>query len=229
MYQLAGVRRGMVAILATIAFLVVLIGVLGSVTPGASTSTPVTVSTPSTAAARPSLSPRPSPSASASPAEVRFGVLTTPIRWLVSLPADASADQIAVIETVEADFDGEQLCRVPTSEPVFSFSVEIVPEGTASQVLRSQIAAGNPPDLVGPVSPAFLAASGGSFDELTPFASLSSDLRFAAVVGSKTHDRILQALTFLVNREDLAVAFDPGRSEAGAGPTSQVHRWPACH
>jgi ABC-type glycerol-3-phosphate transport system substrate-binding protein len=191
-------------------------------------SGPISPSAPRTTATRPSVSPWPSPSPSATPAGIELGIHTIPIRWFVSLPADASADQIAVIETVVADFDGEQLCRVPQAAPVLSFSVEIVPDGTASQILRDQITAGNPPDLVGPVTPAFLAASGGSFDELTPFASLSSDLRFAAIVRSKTHDRILEALTFLANREDLAGVFSPDGREASASPTRQVHRWPYC-
>ncbi len=81
------------------------------------------------------------------PVETDGGGLTADgkvlIRWFVGLGTGAQPDQIADEQAVVAEFNA--------SQDKIVLSLEIYQNTTAYDILSTQIAAGNPPDIIGPV------------------------------------------------------------------------------
>lgn len=81
------------------------------------------------------------------PVETAEGGLTADgkilIRWFVGLGTGAQPDQIADEQAVVADFNA--------SQDKIVLSLEIYQNTTAYDILSTQIAANNPPDIIGPV------------------------------------------------------------------------------
>jgi multiple sugar transport system substrate-binding protein len=72
------------------------------------------------------------------------------IRWFVGLGSGTNPQQIEAQQTAVADFNAAQDARTDDG-PKILLSLEIVQNSTASDILKTQIASGNAPDIVGPV------------------------------------------------------------------------------
>ncbi len=83
------------------------------------------------------------------------------IRWYVGLGAGTDAPLIAAQEAVVADFNA--------SQNEIELVLEIVDNDSAYDVLSTQIAAGNAPDIVGPMGIRGRASFPGAWLDLTPY------------------------------------------------------------
>jgi multiple sugar transport system substrate-binding protein len=83
------------------------------------------------------------------------------IRWFVGLGTGAQPDQIADEQAVVAEFN--------ESQDKIVLSLEIYQNTTAYDILSTQIAAGNPPDIVGPVGFRGFYSYGDQLLDLAPF------------------------------------------------------------
>ncbi len=130
-------RRGVLAVGAVAALIV---NACGASTPA--------VSSPSAAASQ-------APSATAAPASPSLVAITpapvgavgpnggTVIRWFIGLGAGAQPQQVAAERKFADDFNN--------SQKAIYLSTEIEDNKVAKDILQTQIAAGNPPDIIGPV------------------------------------------------------------------------------
>ncbi len=84
----------------------------------------------------------------------------TEIRWFVGLGAGSDEPTIAPQRAIVDEFNA--------SQDEIELVLEIVGGGQALDVLATQIAAGNPPDIVGPMGVQGRAAFAGSWLDLTP-------------------------------------------------------------
>jgi multiple sugar transport system substrate-binding protein len=84
----------------------------------------------------------------------------TGLRWYCCLGTGETPDQITVEDQVAADFSAQH----PTAQMIF----EVVTYGAAYDTLSTQIAAGNPPDVVGPAGVGGLEAFHGQWLDLQP-------------------------------------------------------------
>jgi multiple sugar transport system substrate-binding protein len=118
----------------------------------------------------------PSPSAEPStiavtpaPVETAEGGLTADgkvlIRWYVGLGTGAQPDQIADEQKVVADFNA--------SQDKIVLSLEIYQNTTAYDILSTQIAASNPPDIIGPVGFRGFYSYGDQLLDLAPYIESS--------------------------------------------------------
>ena len=82
------------------------------------------------------------------------------IRWYVGLGAGTDAPLVAAQETIVADFN--------ESQEDIELVLEIVDNAQAYDVLSTQIAAGNAPDIVGPMGIRGRASFPGAWMDLTP-------------------------------------------------------------
>lgn len=82
------------------------------------------------------------------------------IRWYVGLGAGTDAPLVAAQEAVVADFN--------ESQDEIELVLEIVDNAQAYDVLSTQIAAGNAPDIVGPMGIRGRASFPGAWLDLTP-------------------------------------------------------------
>ena len=129
--------------------------------------------TPSPSASQSSqASVAPSPSAIAitpTPVETGEGGLTADgkvlIRWFVGLGTGAQPDQIADEQAVVAAFN--------ESQDEIVLSLEIYQNTTAYDILSTQIAAGNPPDIIGPVGFRGFYSYGDQLLDLEPYIAES--------------------------------------------------------
>lgn len=114
------------------------------------------------------------------------------IRWYVGLGAGAQPEQIEAEEAVVAAFNASQ------SE--IELVVEFVENDTAYDTLSTQIAAGNPPDIIGPVGRDGSNAYAGLYLDLEPLiASTGFDVSRwpeATVEGFRDADGKLYGLPF---------------------------------
>lgn len=85
----------------------------------------------------------------------------TVIRWYVGLGTGTSADQIAGQQAVVDDFNA--------SQDEIELVLEVIENSQAYDVLATQIAAGNAPDIVGPMGIRGREGFGGNWLDLTPF------------------------------------------------------------
>ena len=83
------------------------------------------------------------------------------IRWFVGLGTGAQPDQIADEQAVVAAFN--------ESQDKITLSLEIYQNTTAYDILSTQIAAGNPPDIIGPVGFRGFYSYGDQLLDLQPF------------------------------------------------------------
>ena len=93
------------------------------------------------------------------------------VRWFVGLGSGTNPSQITLENTVASDFNALQ-DKTPTGTgglPI-ELSVEIVQNTTATDILKTELAAGNAPDIVGPVGVKGRAAFAGEWADITPLA-----------------------------------------------------------
>jgi multiple sugar transport system substrate-binding protein len=103
------------------------------------------------------------------PIETAEGGLTADgkvlIRWFVGLGTGAQPDQIADEQAVVAEFNA--------SQDEIVLSLEIYQNTTAYDILSTQIAAGNPPDIIGPVGFRGFYSYGDQLLDLEPYIESS--------------------------------------------------------
>jgi multiple sugar transport system substrate-binding protein len=87
------------------------------------------------------------------------------IRWFVGLGTGAQPDQIADEQAVVADFNA--------SQDKITLSLEIYQNTTAYDILSTQIAAGTPPDIIGPVGFRGFYSYGDQLLDLQPYIDSS--------------------------------------------------------
>ena len=120
---------------------------------GAAPSTPASAGA-STAGSQPPSASAASQSAAASPSQSLVAITPEPvgatgpnggvvIRWFIGLGAGAQPQQIAAERKFADDFNN--------SQKEIYISTEIYDNKVAKDILQTQIAAGNPPDVIGPV------------------------------------------------------------------------------
>ena len=133
-------RSGPRALIALIGIVAIIAAACGSTTtstaPSAAPSEAAVTPAPAPSAT-PLLTPEPLPSNAPGP---NGGVV---IRWFVGLGTGGQPPQIAKQQEVVAAFNN--------SQKEIYLSLEIVDNTQAGTILRTQIAAGNPPDIIGPV------------------------------------------------------------------------------
>jgi multiple sugar transport system substrate-binding protein len=83
------------------------------------------------------------------------------IRWFVGLGTGAQPDQIADEQAVVTEFN--------ESQDEITLSLEIYQNTTAYDILSTQIAAGNPPDIIGPVGFRGFYSYGDQLLDLAPY------------------------------------------------------------
>lgn len=88
------------------------------------------------------------------------------IRWFVGLGTGGNPEQVEVQEKVVQEFNA--------SQDQIELVLEIVDNTTAAQTLQTQIASGNPPDIIGPVGTRGSNSFAGLFMDLQPYVEKSS-------------------------------------------------------
>ena len=99
----------------------------------------------------------PAPSASASPSAATEAVT---IRWFVGLDLGTQSAQIDAEKAFVANYNS-------TNKDGITIKLEVVPTMAAADVLKNEMAAGNAPDIVGPVGVGGLNGFEGLFLDLT--------------------------------------------------------------
>ena len=89
------------------------------------------------------------------------------VRWYVGLGSGTNPAQIALQQTVVNDFNAEQDKRSDGKMPIL-LSLEIVQNATATTILKTEMASGSAPDLIGPVGIKGRAGFAGQFLDMTP-------------------------------------------------------------
>jgi len=99
------------------------------------------------------------------------GVNHVVVRWYVGLGSGTNPSQITMEQQVVKDFNAAQ-DKKPTGAngmPIL-LSLEIVQNSTATDILKTELAANNAPDIVGPVGVKGRAAFAGDWADITPLA-----------------------------------------------------------
>jgi multiple sugar transport system substrate-binding protein len=159
-------RRGFtqIAALASVAVLAVS-ACSGSSATTAPTTAPVTSTGPAAATPTPVLV---TPAISNKVHEITInGKPHVVVRWFVGLGSGTNPAQIALQQTVVSDFNALQDKRTDGVEPII-LSLEIVQNNTATDILKTEIASNNAPDLIGPVGIKGRAGFAGEFIDMTP-------------------------------------------------------------
>jgi multiple sugar transport system substrate-binding protein len=89
------------------------------------------------------------------------------VRWYVGLGSGTNPAQIALQQTVVSDFNKLQDERTDGKMPIL-LSLEIVQNSTATDILKTEIASGSAPDLIGPVGIKGRAGFAGQFLDMGP-------------------------------------------------------------
>jgi multiple sugar transport system substrate-binding protein len=89
------------------------------------------------------------------------------VRWFVGLGSGTNPAQIALQQTVVSDFNALQDKRTDGKVPIL-LSLEIVQNATATTILKTEMASGSAPDLIGPVGIKGRAGFAGQFLDMTP-------------------------------------------------------------
>jgi multiple sugar transport system substrate-binding protein len=89
------------------------------------------------------------------------------VRWFVGLGSGTNPAQITLQQTVVTDFNALQDKRTDGVMPII-LSLEIVQNNTATDILKTEIASNNAPDLIGPVGIKGRAGFAGEFLDMTP-------------------------------------------------------------
>jgi len=93
------------------------------------------------------------------------------IRWYVGLGSGTNPQQIALQQSIVNDFNAAQ-DKTPTGKggmPIM-LSMEIVQNTTATDILKTELASGNGPDIVGPVGVKGRLGFEGLWADITPLA-----------------------------------------------------------
>src|SRR5450759_2207203 len=93
------------------------------------------------------------------------------IRWYVGLGSGTNPQQIALQQKIVTDFNALQ-DKTPTGKggmPIM-LSMEIVQNTTATDILKTELASGNGPDIVGPVGVKGRLGFEGLWADITPLA-----------------------------------------------------------
>jgi multiple sugar transport system substrate-binding protein len=89
------------------------------------------------------------------------------VRWYVGLGSGTNPAQITLQQTVVNDFNALQDKRTDGKMPIL-LSLEIVQNATATTILKTEMASGSAPDLIGPVGIKGRAGFAGQFLDMTP-------------------------------------------------------------
>jgi multiple sugar transport system substrate-binding protein len=100
--------------------------------------------------------PTPTPTTAPSPSNA-----PATVRWFVGLDQGTTPAQVAAEQAFVASYNS-------LNKDGITIKLEIVPTGTASDVLKNEMAAGNAPDIVGPVGVGGLNGFEGLFLDLGP-------------------------------------------------------------
>jgi len=156
-------RRRFTPLAAVAAVIVLAVGACG----GSSTASTAPASVaPSTAAG--SVAPSAVPS-TAKPGQIVNinGKDHIVVRWFVGLGSGTNPQQIVLQQSVVSDFNALQDKRTDGKMPIL-LSLEIVQNNTATDILKTEIASGSAPDLIGPVGIKGRAGFSGQFLDMTP-------------------------------------------------------------
>jgi multiple sugar transport system substrate-binding protein len=100
------------------------------------------------------------------------GVEHVVVQWFVGLGSGTNPSQITIEQQVVNDFNALQ-DKTPSGangDPIY-LSLNIVQNTTATDILKTQLAANNAPDIVGPVGVKGRAAFEGVWADITPLAA----------------------------------------------------------
>src|SRR6266540_3672499 len=89
------------------------------------------------------------------------------VRWYVGLGSGTNPQQIVLQQQVVKDFNDQQDKRTDGKMPIL-LSLEIVQNNTATDILKTEIASGSAPDLIGPVGIKGRAGFAGQFKDMAP-------------------------------------------------------------
>jgi multiple sugar transport system substrate-binding protein len=89
------------------------------------------------------------------------------VRWYVGLGSGTNPEQMALQASVVNDFNALQDKRTDGKMPIL-LSLEIVQNTTATDILKTEMASGSAPDLIGPVGIKGRAGFAGQFLDMTP-------------------------------------------------------------
>jgi multiple sugar transport system substrate-binding protein len=89
------------------------------------------------------------------------------VRWFVGLGSGTNPQQIVLQQQVVKDFNDLQDKRTDGKMPIL-LSLEIVQNNTATDILKTEIASGSAPDLIGPVGIKGRAGFAGQFLDMAP-------------------------------------------------------------
>jgi multiple sugar transport system substrate-binding protein len=89
------------------------------------------------------------------------------VRWFVGLGSGTNPNQITLQQQVVSDFNALQDKRTDGKDKIL-LSLEIVQNNTATDILKTEIASGNAPDLIGPVGIKGRAGFAGEFLDMGP-------------------------------------------------------------
>jgi multiple sugar transport system substrate-binding protein len=89
------------------------------------------------------------------------------VRWYVGLGSGTNPQQIVLQQQVVKDFNDLQDKRTDGKMPIL-LSLEIVQNNTATDILKTEIASGSAPDLIGPVGIKGRAGFAGQFLDMAP-------------------------------------------------------------
>ncbi len=167
------VRRGFIRFAA----LASVVALAASACSSGATPTP---SAPTTGTATPTpaaVAPTPTPGQLVTPATNQptimiNGVEHVVVQWFVGLGSGTNPSQITLEQLVVNDFNAAQ-DKKPSGtngDPIY-LSLNIVQNTTATDILKTQLAANNAPDIVGPVGVKGRAAFEGVWADITPLAT----------------------------------------------------------
>jgi multiple sugar transport system substrate-binding protein len=97
------------------------------------------------------------------------------IRWFVGLGSGTNPQQIALQQSVVNDFNKAQDAK-PTGKgglPI-RLSLEIVQNATATDILKTEMASGHSPDIIGPVGIKGRSGFSGTWADITPLAQAAN-------------------------------------------------------
>jgi multiple sugar transport system substrate-binding protein len=149
------------AALASVAALV--ISACGSTATSAPTQAPVESAAPT---AEVSATPAVTANLSKPPADRKTEDGHILVRWFVGLGSGTNPNQITAQQNLVTKFNADQDKK--TSGDKIRLSLEIVQNNTATDILKTEIASGNAPDLVGPVGIKGRAGFAGEFMDMGP-------------------------------------------------------------
>jgi multiple sugar transport system substrate-binding protein len=165
------VRRGFSRYAAVAAVAVVVSACTAAATPTPAPSVAAPSDTPMAAASSPATLVTPASTAAGGQTVTINGVKHVVVRWFVGLGSGTNPSQITAEQKVVADFNAAQDKKPGGANgmPIY-LSLEIVQNTTATDILKTEMAANNSPDIIGPVGVKGRAAFAGSWADITPLA-----------------------------------------------------------